>query len=534
MEILCGYKIFHKNFSYFFNFFSKKSEIVGSTGRKKWSKIWQIVFLDIIMLLKTKFYIITKQKMAKRPQRTPEQQEYRDKLAHNLKELRNCGDTWRDLAQTLHDKEQATDKYIEALGEWRKLSKEKSKELAEKLMAEKPTRDEERKSMRWLVENIDKFQWLDYKEVAEKAMKIWMWGKLAKNLEKFKWLDHKELVKKWMASRSSDEDRKWLRLINDLEKFTWLDDNDRKDIAEKFLLFCNHQVIKNPDLRSPIVWNYEYRGWEILVKNIDKFKWLWLDYKAITEKLMKKWYWEDVGYYIDKFKWLWLDSKWIGKKLMEYWYSDYLVSILDSKLRAWELCEWLDRKKLAEKAMEDGEWVYLAYNFQKFKWLWLDQEVIVEWVIKEIEKEAERSKHNMERFPGLVGDRRSLWWDALTDNLDKFEWLNYQKIAERIMNDDFWPVAENLEKFEWLDKEIANRLIKAWYYKEVAKNLDKFEWLDKEIAKELIKRWEWESVVDHQEKFEWLNGEIGNIFIEFWQWDYIAKHPEKFWLKKEK
>ena len=39
--------------------------------------------------------------MVKTPQRTPEQKKYRDKLAHDLKELRKNGDTWRDLAKAL-------------------------------------------------------------------------------------------------------------------------------------------------------------------------------------------------------------------------------------------------------------------------------------------------------------------------------------------------------------------------------------------------------------------------------------------------
>ena len=161
---------------------------------------------------------------------------------------------------------------------------------------------------------------------------------------------------------------------------------------------------------------------------------MWLDYKAITEKLMKKWYWEDVVYYIDKFKWLWLNCKWIAGKMMKYWYSGYLVRKLDKS----ELYEWLNRKKLAEKAMEDGKWAALAYNFEKFKWLWLDQEV-VEWLINEIEEEAERSKNEIKKYHGFAEDRRTLWWDALAENLEKFEWINQQKIVERIMNDDIRP-----------------------------------------------------------------------------------------------
>ncbi len=50
--------------------------------------------------------------MVNRPQRTPEQQEYRDELAGNLKDFRSMWDTGKELAKTLLDREERSANYI--------------------------------------------------------------------------------------------------------------------------------------------------------------------------------------------------------------------------------------------------------------------------------------------------------------------------------------------------------------------------------------------------------------------------------------
>lgn len=55
--------------------------------------------------------------MAKRPQRTKEQQEYRDNLAEGLKQLRNQWDTWKELAKTLLEDWKSTIEYLESISE---------------------------------------------------------------------------------------------------------------------------------------------------------------------------------------------------------------------------------------------------------------------------------------------------------------------------------------------------------------------------------------------------------------------------------
>ena len=118
--------------------------------------------------------------MAKKPNRTQE--------ADNLRNLRQYGDTWRDLAKNLLEKEKLTSRYIDATWEWRKLWKE----LAEKLI--------EKWEWYYVAENLDKFEWLDHKEIANKLIEKWKWYYVAKNLDKFEWLDKEtaeKLIEKW-------------------------------------------------------------------------------------------------------------------------------------------------------------------------------------------------------------------------------------------------------------------------------------------------------------------------------------------------
>ena len=148
--------------------------------------------------------------MAKRPQRTKEQQEYRDNLAHDIKNLRQYGDAWRDLAKTLLDKKQSTDKYLKALGEWRKLSKKKSKEIADKLIADG--------EWEYVAMYLDKFEWLDHKEIADKLIENGRWRYVARYLDKFEWLD-KEIADKLIVEWY------WKDVVKYPEKF-WLKKED--------------------------------------------------------------------------------------------------------------------------------------------------------------------------------------------------------------------------------------------------------------------------------------------------------------------
>lgn len=62
--------------------------------------------------------------MAKKTNRTKEQQEYRDSLAQWLKQLRNEWEVWKDLAITLLEDGKSTIEYLDSLkkAEWDNLS----------------------------------------------------------------------------------------------------------------------------------------------------------------------------------------------------------------------------------------------------------------------------------------------------------------------------------------------------------------------------------------------------------------------------
>ena len=55
--------------------------------------------------------------MAKKTNRTKEQQEYRDNLAQGLKQLRNDWEVWKNLAKTLLEDGKSTIEYLDSLKE---------------------------------------------------------------------------------------------------------------------------------------------------------------------------------------------------------------------------------------------------------------------------------------------------------------------------------------------------------------------------------------------------------------------------------
>ena len=67
-------------------------------------------------------------------------------------------------------------------------------------------------------------------------------------------------------------------------------------------------------------------------------------------------------------------------------------------------------------------------------------------------------------------------WEFVANNLDKFEWLDGNEIANKLIKVEEWKaVAENLDKFKDLDQEIAKMLIQIGYVEEVRKNIKSFK-----------------------------------------------------------
>jgi len=297
--------------------------------------------------------------MAKRPQRTSEQQEYRDNLAHDIKNLRQYGDTWKDLAKTLLEKEQETslyqdsetrilrDKeinrekrnkriieiidtkdfnkvkmYIERTSDFRldvdvakRLIKEgwgkliyqnsekfrPSDEMIELFLSLNIRDHMDRPDMQWIVNYIYHMKWWLNKEMVEKLIETKWLKKIAilDNLHKFEWLDKEVLFKLIDLGFSIDE---YETLSLKLKYFSWLD-------KETAFLFISD-------------WNYtwkEYRK-KILAENIKMFE--WLDWE-VANKLVEDWYSKYVAENLESFEWV-LDED-IAKKLTEEWYWKYVA-----------------------------------------------------------------------------------------------------------------------------------------------------------------------------------------------------------------
>ena len=98
--------------------------------------------------------------MVNRPQRTQEQQEYRDNLAHDLKKIRQSWNSWKELAKALLDEKKVEIKYVESLWSGRKVWWEIAKRM-----------------IRWgnweyVAENLGKFKWLNKEKTRKEIMEI--------------------------------------------------------------------------------------------------------------------------------------------------------------------------------------------------------------------------------------------------------------------------------------------------------------------------------------------------------------------------
>ena len=97
-----------------------------------------------------------KKKTAKKHGRSYMQQEYRNNLAKNLKDIRQFWDMWKDLANILLDKEKWKMGYVSSLWENRESSKEPTKESIENIAT-----------------NSKNFEWPNQQIVAEILIKRW-------------------------------------------------------------------------------------------------------------------------------------------------------------------------------------------------------------------------------------------------------------------------------------------------------------------------------------------------------------------------
>ena len=245
-----------------------------------------------------------------RLQRTKKQQEYRDNLAHDLENLRKHWDSWRELAEVLLSKKKYTLDYLDSFWNGRKLGKKMSKKWIEWFWrtVEKLSKNGEYIwDHAWtLASNLEKFEWLDHKEIAEKLIKCKYtfydhesryWDCVAENLEKFEWLDHKKIAEMLIKKGYL------LCIAENLEKFEWL---DHKEIVEKLIkseypwyitLYLEKFKLNHKEIVKKMIKNDCLR---LVLKDIYKFK--WLD-KEIAKILIENWRWDVVMKYPEIF-WL--------------------------------------------------------------------------------------------------------------------------------------------------------------------------------------------------------------------------------------
>lgn len=220
--------------------------------------------------------------MTKRLQRREKQQEYRDNLAHDVKNLRNrYGDTWKELAKTLlKDQQENSYEYLDSL--WKdRLNKKLAMQLMEK---------GDKKSMIFLEANIEKFKDLD-KEVALKLIECWLWWTILHYYEKFDGLVlDEDIALKLINSKDSYGESWWRSIPYHLEKFKWI---NLKKIAMKLI---------------------ESGEWSGVVDNLDKF---WLDHNEVVNKLIDSYQWWLVLYNWKTFKWVKRDE--VVKKMFDKW-----------------------------------------------------------------------------------------------------------------------------------------------------------------------------------------------------------------------
>lgn len=288
------------------------------------------------------------------------QQEYRDKVAHDVKELRKHGDAWRELAKNLLENEKVNYNYISSLWEGRTLGMDVAKNLIEN------------GKLYLLINNLSKFKWLN-KEIALKIIfddeeHIQLRSKetfitFVKNLSSFKWLDsdiaytileiiHSNLLYHW--ARYED-------VAKNLDSFEKLDN----EVARKLMRdkkACDYVVtnlgkfeLYNGDAISLI------RDWHgvHVAKDLDKF--IGVDYNRIAEELIKQKEWYIIERNLSKFKWL---KKEIARILLDKWYYNSVLENIDK-------FEWLTLEEIRKKLVDLWHWHYVAEHPEKF---WLKKE----------------------------------------------------------------------------------------------------------------------------------------------------------------
>ncbi len=283
--------------------------------------------------------------MAKRPYRTPKQQEYRDNLAHDTKNLRNrYGNTWKELAKTLLDDQKYhphnKNKYINSLWDGRKLNKEDALKMIEN-------------NPQLVSGHLNHFKWLD-DEVAQKLIAAWEVTFVSNNLGSFEWLDE-DTANEILDWIHTDKLPYFLYKIN---SFNTLDKN--------FLLKFLKKIPDRKHFYSDSHFsNYCNEIYDLIKNNIDKFEWVSLD-RDLAAKMIEAGLAQQVTENIKDFEWIDLNDV-LGDRG-----TDRVNSIEELNMREWE------REKFWKMKNKLKNLVKTMNVIEKYVWkanrLWIDVE----------------------------------------------------------------------------------------------------------------------------------------------------------------
>ena len=266
--------------------------------------------------------------MTKRTRRTKEQQEYRDNLAHDLKNLRQYGEIWKELARILLEEKKKTTEYKDS-------STAKSRQKEERFIwcINNKSIDGIRSRVKRLpsldtdtIEEIHKalgsrasYVFADYFEkikpedrekIAEMIIDTADGDDLGYFLETFKSKTKlgkhlfNKIMERYPEIRAFGGSNKNTPIFKSLRNFEWLD----KDILLKLLGIMHEGK------------DYEYEH-RILWEGLKAFTWLDNEVALILMKID----WTEKGFAenLESFEWM-LDEK-IARKLIEDWYWKYVA-----------------------------------------------------------------------------------------------------------------------------------------------------------------------------------------------------------------
>ena len=330
-----------------------------------------------------------------------------------------------------------------------------------------------------LVENIDKFKWIDYNKIAEELIQVWEPWLIINYFEKFQWLDN-EIIKKCIKTKFKYDD-KYETFEEFLKRYNWKLDYC---IAENLVKYWMYQLVRDYSEKFN---ELDYKNFiELLIKNgnrkflfqyIKEFRWE-LDYE-IAINLIDNELSEIVAKNLNKFKWL---NKKIAEKLVEDCYPKIVFTNLDKFELLDNDCKETINKSLDLNMRQDvnNSLIYIEKR--------LDETIVSKLII-----EGERSS------------RASNRWTLQSVIEAKKIKINHPKILKILIESDYHSIDNYIKEFKCWDKDMAKMLIEENCAENVVRNLKLFKDLDKEIAEKLT---------------------------EAWYWDIVEKNPEKFWLKK--